>query len=67
MNFNKSPAAWAGIIQAAMALVAVYVPNLPQAAILAIIGAATGLSFHSQKVENQKTHSALWTDPEDSE
>lgn len=67
MNFNKSPAAWAGIIQASMALVAVYVPNLPQVAILAIIGAATGLSFHSQRVENQKTESALWTDPEDSE
>ena len=67
MNFKKSPAAWAGIIQAAMALVAVYVPSLPQGAILALIAAATGLSFQSQKIENQKTEAALWTDPEDAD
>jgi hypothetical protein len=67
MNFKKSPAAWAGIIQAAMALVAVYVPSLPQGAVLAFIAAATGLSFQSQKIENQKTEAALWTDPEDAD
>lgn len=67
MNFKKSPAAWAGIIQAAMALVVIYVPNLPQAAILGLIAAATGLSFTAQKVENDKTIAALFTDPEDVE
>jgi hypothetical protein len=67
MNFKKSPAAWAGIIQAVMALVVVYVPSLPQGAILALIAAATGLSFQSQKIENQKTEAALFTDPEDIE
>lgn len=67
MKFQKSPAAWAGLIQAAIALVAVYVPNLPQGAILAFVAAATGLSFQAQKIENQKTEAALFTDPEDVE
>lgn len=67
MNFKKSPAAWAGIIQAALALVAVYVPGLPQEAVLAFIAAATGLSFQSQKIENQKTEAALYTDVDELE
>lgn len=67
MKFNKSPASWAGMIQAAIALIAVYVPNLPQGAILAFLAAATGLSFQAQKIENQKTEAALYTDPEDVE
>ena len=64
MKFGKSPAAWAGVIQAAVTLVAVYVPNLPQGAVLAFIAAATGLSFQAQKVENQKTEAAFFTDPD---
>lgn len=67
MKFQKSPAAWAGLIQAAIAIIAVYVPNLPQGAILAFVAAATGLSFQAQKIENQKTEAALFTDPEDVE
>lgn len=62
--YLKNPAQWAGIIQAAVALLAVYI-DIPVEAVLALIAAATGLSFHAQKVENEKTVSALWTDPEE--
>jgi hypothetical protein len=70
MKFNlpfvgKAPAAYAGLIQAIVALVAVYVPNLPQELVLGLIAGATGLSFGAQKKENEKTISALYTDPED--
>lgn len=61
--FVKSPAAWAGVVQAVVALAAVYVKDLPVEAVLGLIAAATGLSFGAQRVENDKTHVALWTDP----
>ena len=61
--FEKSPASWAGLIQAVITLAAVYVKDLPTEAILALIAAATGLSFGAQRVENKKTEVALWTDP----
>ena len=61
--FEKSPAAWAGIIQAAVTLAAVYVKDLPVEAVLGLIAAATGLSFGAQRVENAKTEVALWSDP----
>ena len=62
--YLKNPAQWAGLIQAVVALVAIYV-EIPVEAVLGLIAAATGLSFHAQKVENEKTLSALWTDPVD--
>ena len=65
MKFGKAPAVWAGLIQAAVALIAVYIPDLPTEAVLAFIAAATGLSFTAQKVENGKTLAALYSDPED--
>lgn len=65
--FEKSPASWAGVIQAAITLAAVYVKDLPTEAVLALIAAATGLSFGAQKVENGKTEAALWTDPHGSD
>ena len=61
--FERNPAAWAGVIQAVVALVAVYVKDLPVEAVLGLIAAATGLSFNAQRVENAKTEVALWTDP----
>ncbi len=64
--FSKNPAAWAGLIQALVAVVATYA-DIPQEAVLAFIAATTGLSFKAQKIENQKTEAALWTDPEDVE
>ena len=64
--FTKNPAAWAGLIQAIVALVAIYKP-IPVEAILGIIAAATGLSFHAQRIENEKTEAALWTDPEEND
>jgi hypothetical protein len=67
MKFGKAPAAWAGVIQAIVALVVVYVPDLPVELVLAVIAGATGLSFTAQKVENGKTVAALFTEPEDVE
>lgn len=61
--FEKSPAAWAGVIQAAVTLAAVYIDGLPVEAVLGLIAAATGLSLGAQRVENQKTEVALWSDP----
>ncbi len=60
---KKSPASWAAVIQAVVALVAVYVPDLPQAAILTLITAVTGLGFAAQGVENKKTKAAYFSDP----
>lgn len=65
LPFGKAPAAYAGLIQAIVALVAVYVPDLPQELVLGLIAAATGLSFGAQKAENTKTVLALYSDPED--
>lgn len=61
--FEKAPAAWAALFQAAVGLVAVYVDGFPQEAVLALILAVTGLGLAAQKVENDKTISAYWTDP----
>lgn len=61
--FQKAPASWAAVIQAVVALVAAYVKDLPEAAILALITAVTGLGFAAQKVEDGKTNAALYTDP----
>ena len=47
--FMKNPAAWAGLIQALVAVVATYA-EIPQEAILAFIAAATGLSLKAQKI-----------------
>ena len=60
---KKAPVSWAAVIQAVVALVAVYVPDLPQAAVLALITAVTGLGFAAQRVENIKTLDAFYADP----
>jgi hypothetical protein len=62
---GKAPAAVAGLVQAIIALVAVYVPSIPQEVVLGLIAGATGLSFGAQKKENEKTLLALYADPED--
>lgn len=62
--FKKSPASWAAVIQAVVALVAVYVKDLPQEAVLGLITAVTGLGFAAQRVENMKTEEAFWINPE---
>jgi len=64
--FMKNPAAWAGLIQALVAVIATYA-DIPQEAVLAFIAAATGLSLKAQKIENEKTLAALYTDPEDAD
>ena len=64
---GKAPAAYAGLVQAIVAVIAVYVPSLPQELVLGLIAGATGLSFGAQKAENTKTVLALYSDPEDVE
>lgn len=64
-TFGKAPAAYAGLVQAIIAVIAVYVPSLPQEVVLGLIAGATGLSFKAQKTENEKTVLALYSDPED--
>lgn len=63
--FSKNPAAWAGLIQASVALLAAFKKDIPVEAILAFIAAATGLSFKAQTIEHEKTDAAYWSDPED--
>lgn len=63
--FKRNPASWAAVIQAAVALAAVYVEGLPVEAILALVTAVTGLGFVAQRVEHDKTIAAYWTDPLD--
>lgn len=63
--FKRNPASWAAVIQAVVALVAVYVPDFPEAAVLTLIGAVTGLGFVAQKVEHGKTVAAYYTLPEE--
>lgn len=61
--YFKNPAAVAAFVQTAVALVAVYVKDLPTETLTAFILAALGIGIHAQKVENSKTTAALFTDP----
>jgi hypothetical protein len=61
--FEQAPAKWVALIQAAVALAAVFVDGLPQEAVVTLIIAATGLGFHAQKIENEKTYDAFLVDP----
>ena len=63
--FERNPARWASVIQAVVALAAVYIKDLPVEAVLALIAAVTGLGFVAQNVEDGKTDSAYWTDPQE--
>ena len=61
---EKAPARWAALIQALVALVAVYVDGLPVEAVTLLILAAAGLGEFAQKIEDSKTYDAFLVDPE---
>lgn len=63
---HRNPARVAAFISSAVALVVTYIsPEIPveQAVIFAL--SSLGLGEYAQRVENDKTEAALWTDPED--
>lgn len=60
---HQAPAAWTALLQALVALVAFYIENFPEAAVLGLITAVTGLGLAAQKVENAKTYDAFLVDP----
>lgn len=57
--FKDNPAKVLGVASALLALAAVYIPGLPQEAILAVVAVLIGGGLHAQKVEDQKTDEAL--------
>jgi hypothetical protein len=61
---EKAPAKWAALVQALVAVVAVFVDGLPVEAVVTLILAATGLGFAAQKIEDEKTYDAFLVDPE---
>lgn len=62
-TLHQAPAKWVALLQAVVALVAFYVENFPQAAVIALITSVTGLGFVAQKVEDEKTYDAFLVDP----
>jgi hypothetical protein len=62
-TLHQAPAKWVALLQAVVALIAFYVDNFPQAAVIALITSVTGLGFVAQKVEDTKTYEAFLVDP----
>lgn len=65
---HKHPARVAAFVSSAVALiVSVISPDVPTEAAVAFVLSALGLGEYAQRVENQKTEVALYTDIEDLE
>lgn len=65
---HRNPARVAAFVSSAVALiVSVVSPDMPAEAAVAFVLSALGLGEYAQRVENQKTETALYTDPEDTE
>ena len=65
---HKNPARVAAFVSSAVALiVSVISPDVPTAAAVAFVLSALGLGEYAQRVENDKTEVALYTDIEDLE
>ena len=63
---HRNPARVAAFVSSAVALVVSFAfPEIPTEAAVAFVLSALGLGEWSQRVENDKTDAALWTDPED--
>ncbi|MEU5299701.1 hypothetical protein ACH4YO_08195 [Streptomyces noursei] len=63
-KFKENPAKALGLVSALLALLAVYIPGLPQEAILGVVATALFGGYQVQKVEDQKTEEALAETPE---
>ena len=65
---HRNPARVAAFISSAVALVVSYIsPEIPVEQAVIFVLSSLGLGEYAQRVENEKTEAALWTDPEDLE
>jgi hypothetical protein len=65
---HRNPARVAAFISSAVALVVSYIsPEIPVEQAVVFVLSSLGLGEYAQRVENDKTEAALWTDPEDLE
>ena len=63
---HRNPARVAAFISSAVALVVSYIsPEIPVEQAVVFVLSSLGLGEYAQRVENEKTEAALWTDPED--
>jgi hypothetical protein len=63
---HRNPARVAAFISSAVALVVSYIsPEIPVEQAVIFVLSSLGLGEYAQRVENDKTEAALWTDPED--
>ncbi|RST07928.1 hypothetical protein EF910_05685 [Streptomyces sp. WAC07149] len=63
-ELKRNPAKVMGVVTAVLALAAVYIPGLPQEAILAVVAAVLFGGHQVQRIEDQKTEEALAETPE---
>ena len=63
---HRNPAREAAVVSSAVALIVSYVsPDIPVEQAVIFILSSLGLGEYAQRIENDKTEAALWTDPED--
>lgn len=63
---HRNPARVAAFVSSAVALIVSYVsPEIPVEQAVIFILSSLGLGEYAQRIENDKTEAALWTDPED--
>ncbi len=63
---HRNPARVAAFISSAVALIVSYIsPEIPVEQAIIFVLSSLGLGEYAQRVENEKTEAALWTDPED--
>ena len=63
---HRNPARVAAFISSAVALVISYIsPEIPVEQAVIFVLSSLGLGEYAQRIENEKTEAALWTDPED--
>ena len=63
---HRNPARVAAFVSSAVALIVSYVsPDIPVEQAVIFILSSLGLGEYAQRIENDKTEAALWTDPED--
>ena len=63
---HRNPARVAAFVSSAVALVVSYIsPDIPVEQAVIFILSSLGLGEYAQRVENDKSEAALWTDPEE--
>jgi hypothetical protein len=63
---HRHPARVAAFVSSAVALIVTLIsPDIPAEQAVIFVLSALGLGEYAQRIENDKTDAALWTDPED--